>query len=94
MLDNGREANKQLSPETTYLFLRGHTVFEKVILPIIRSLRDEFLSKKITNLPVETREDYNKKTITKLSQNLQNNLKFANYWQIQKIENDILNQSK
>ena len=88
------QRNKGLSPETTYLFLRGHTLFEKVILPIIRSLRDEFLSQKIAALPIENREDHNKKTITKLSQNLQNNLNFANYWQIEKIENDILNQSK
>ncbi len=72
---------KGLIPETTYLYLRGHTLYEKVLQAILRTIKSDILIQKFAVLPNEEKEKFKKKfdKFTSLSPNLS----FSGYAQIE-----------
>jgi Protein of unknown function (DUF4435) len=74
---------KGLTPETTYLYLRGHTIYEKVLQPILRQVKIPILAANFAVLPKNKRNDF--KANLDAFTNLSPNLSFAGYPQLQNI---------
>jgi hypothetical protein len=82
-LEQSLITQKGLTPETTYLYLRGHTIYEKVLQPILRQLKAQILDKTIAVLPNEEKEKFRKK-LDKFT-DLSRNISFLGYLQIESI---------
>ncbi len=88
------EATKQyylnfgINKDNAYLYLRGHNVFEQVVLKIAQKVKMHLERKIGDTLTDEEKEAYFA-TRRKLPLNLQKNICFDEYPEINKIKNDI-----
>jgi hypothetical protein len=85
-----------LTPETTYLFARGHDIFNSVFLPILKLIREEKRNNKLlelaaisdTNLRKSSEKTYRMGVID-IKTCLLENRDFTDCFLFQKIEEDI-----
>lgn len=85
-----------MTPETTYLFARGHDIFNSVFLPILKLIREEKRNNKLlelaaisdTNLRKSSEKAYRMGVID-IKTCLLENRDFIDCFLFQKIEEDI-----
>jgi Protein of unknown function (DUF4435) len=89
-------SEKGLTPETAYLFARGHDVLNSVFLPILKIVQEEMKSRKL--LELETIEDERLKNAAKKEYRMNvinvhtcllENRNFTDNFLFQKIQDDI-----
>ena len=74
---------KGLTKETTYLYLRGHTLYEGVLQPILRIIKKNILGEKLLLLDNKEKEIF--KTKFDKFTNLSQNISFLGYPQMENI---------
>lgn len=83
ILEQYLTTQKGLTQETAYLYLRGHTLYDTILQPILRIIKSNILAKELPLLPKEEKEIFRKKI--KNFANLPHNLSFSGYAQIDSI---------
>jgi hypothetical protein len=89
-------SEKGLTPETTYLFARGHDIFNSVFLPILKLIREEKRNKKLLELAAISDTSLRKSSektyrmgVIDIKTCLLENRDFTDCFLFQKIEEDI-----
>ena len=89
-------ARKGLTPQTAYLFARGHDVFNSVFIPILKLIQKDIKNRKllefegIINIPLrKASEKAYRMGITNVQTCLSENRLFTDCLHFQKIENDL-----
>lgn len=81
--------NLGLREDNTYLYLRGHNVFDQVVLPIIRKLKAQIEKVNTETYTNQEKEIYYKRSLKGIEEYLLEDIHFEKYPEITMIENDI-----